>query len=803
MSDITRLIKAAKRTIRAEVTLVIVIIVISSWSIYALYKLAYHSDILSGLINFSVTKSSRTNSSEPASLASAQHATEGEPPAGDQHIGYYRAGSNTHQMLNYSQPDSVAQYRARLLQELMAGQQELYANLGSAFPNSFSGSRHMESRSQPAIIRQSIFADGLAQDHPQPTRHQLRQKLLDLQDEQMRARAKPTPPYQASPERPDIVGRVQVMAPAPVRRLQEELQLPPDTTDREAAESNNDSGESIVGSSQQQSDDTGQSSEEPEQNDSDPSSADESDTGDDNSQDTSSGEQHGESDDASNKESSGAIDDEVDRISEPSSGNVRHFQSSSPDDFVKDTVQFDDFLSNGAGSLAVAKSVPAGNQIARFEAPGVRQTSIGEVPPEYKTQDLQFDHNSPIVGSTSGTKSVDPSGNFEQSIKYSGQEVTEPPRASKKRGKKVNIVQVPEASDIETTDTKVSEKNLHDAANDNKLNREANREKRSAEGLIKSFRNDLSTKEMNQLSNRALGKQDPISSSESSPTAGIQIVSEKSGIKNKELPTNKERTMFSIADDHYPMPSYLTTNDSVLQELIDRRRLIDALNASQLPAPYLINEPHSEPKTAGSLHHIDHGLMLFPSAGELHVKKTNRKSASGSKHKGKHLQMKEKSKMSSTTKKGGHKGRKLDKEEKKFFKAKNFLGAKKGKKVSKGKGGAGGKKGMKKYKDKGYKKKGFKNVYHKEEWANKKSFFDEYRDKDFKKKYRNFNDKFSYANMKKYQAKDEKGAKKLKRFDNDHRKFDKGKWRQDYRKRTNEHKQLVKKKKKKTHEYER
>lgn len=45
-----RLLRAAKRTIRAEVTLVIVIVVIASWSVYALYKLALGgSDTLLGL----------------------------------------------------------------------------------------------------------------------------------------------------------------------------------------------------------------------------------------------------------------------------------------------------------------------------------------------------------------------------------------------------------------------------------------------------------------------------------------------------------------------------------------------------------------------------------------------------------------------------------------------------------------------------------------------------------------------------------------------------------------------------------
>lgn len=48
---------------------------------------------------------------------------------------------------------------------------------------------------------------------------------------------------------------------------------------------------------------------------------------------------------------------------------------------------------------------------------------------------------------------------------------------------------------------------------------------------------------------------------------------------------------------------------------------------------------------------------------------------------------------------------------------KNHLGKKYGKKSHHGSGGQGGKKGKKYYKNKGYKKKGFKNLYHKEEYG--------------------------------------------------------------------------------------
>lgn len=248
---------------------------------------------------------------------------------------------------------------------------------------------------------------------------------------------------------------------------------------------------------------------------------------------------------------------------------------------------------------------------------------------------------------------------------------------------------------------------------------------------------------------------------------------------------------------------------------LERKRLLHELSKSKLPAPTeklhktsRLNMAASlgpgddvklsdtqasvDHQPASSLFTVDHGLLLYPSEGNDHHEGVV------SKKKKKYKKSKHKHKLSIGYKKGGHKKKKHKKEEKKYIKEKKFKGAKKGKKIKKGKGGQGGKKGKKKFKDKGYKKKGFKNVYHKEEFGQKKSYFDEFRDKDFKKKWKKYDDNYKYAQMKKWQAKDIKGAKKMKDHGEKFKKYDKSRFKKKYEKEMKEHKASASKKKSKS-----
>lgn len=216
------------------------------------------------------------------------------------------------------------------------------------------------------------------------------------------------------------------------------------------------------------------------------------------------------------------------------------------------------------------------------------------------------------------------------------------------------------------------------------------------------------------------------------------------------------------------------------------------------PEPVTAADLHRENQLISNLFNVDHGLLIYPSEHPEEKKKSH--------HKKKHSNYKKqhKHKMSKGYKKGGEKKKKHKKEEKKFLKEKGFKGAKKGKKVVKGKGGQGGKKGMKKYKDKGYKKKGFKNVYHKEEFGDSKKYFDEFRDKDFKKKYKKFKDNYEYKQMKKWQGKDVKKAKKFKDHGESYKKTGKSKWKKKLSKSSKKgekHKSHGEKKKKSSYGY--
>lgn len=240
--------------------------------------------------------------------------------------------------------------------------------------------------------------------------------------------------------------------------------------------------------------------------------------------------------------------------------------------------------------------------------------------------------------------------------------------------------------------------------------------------------------------------------------------------------------------------------DVSIQDLLAHKRLLDELDKSRLPAPhYSVPNEHLHPQPVnqtGNNNHLASASVpvdtsrpvksatdstydtVHSTQTETEIEDSARKSML--KKGSKNADTRAKNKMMEALNKGGSKSKKHNVEEKKYLKEKKFRGAKSGEKTAKGKGGKGGKKGTKFYKDRGFKKKGFKNIYVKNEFGQKKSYFDEFRDKDFKKKWKNFDDKYNYAQMKKWHTKDIKGAKKMKDEGEKSKDYDRSRWKKKF-----------------------
>lgn len=568
-------------------------------------------------------------------------------------------------------------------------------------------------------------------------------------------------------------------------------------------------------------------------------------------------------DEETTKETSRSIDEEVDKMTQPTSGMVS--QQDRPFDY-KNIVQFDDSppaSSNGISKhyqpdrkLAL-KALEPDDLIARFEDPNRKNNQFKEEAFKQKElPDLQVDHN--IESTGIGTSTTSPKRNDHQSKRIRGKYIESIPKDRDNRAKRfvTEIVNRQKRSSVENIRAPYEVGKFLDSLNFDSLtgqSSEINQEPGSSDLNLADSRNHSTTVDRyaynpitgdeTKQSHTNNGRREINRENLTNSTNKIDTI-EKRNLFDDELigpeNANKER---KLAVSHYydsdqdmvnnpnqyyrnetTMPSllrvpdksryhYLTSNDTGIQELLDKKSLFDSLSSDDLPPPTEKPDiPTVRPKQLAmsknqsnksdhqaedSLFSVDHGLLLYPSADEEHHHKEK---AISKKHK-KSDKKKEKKKMTVAIKKGGHKKKKHKKEMKKFLKEKKFKGAKKGKKVAKGKGGQGGKKGKKLYKDKGFKKKGFKNVYHKEEFGQKKSYFDEYRDKDFKKKWKKFDDKYNYAQMKKWQAKDVKAAKKKKDHGEKYKKYDKGKWKKKYEKHSKEHSEKHMKKKKKSHKF--
>lgn len=561
----------------------------------------------------------------------------------------------------------------------------------------------------------------------------------------------------------------------------------------------------------------------------------------------------------STKETSQSIDEEVDKMTQPTSGMVS--QQDRPFDY-KNTVQFDDSPPTPMNGSVLRQTnrrstsgvLEPGNLIARFEDPNSETDRLKEeISKQRDPPDLQVDHNTKATGIDSlsdpnrrekGLKRVkhledgsnrrsyhSSSPNYRlnrQSRSIMGIEKIRAPYEFDKFLDSLNFDSLTgqsSSTDLIRREPKSLDLNSSDSRNSTTVDRYAYNSA-AEDGNTKQphivKQNFREPSKIDEIDRRNFFD-DELADLDNNKTAARKLAASHYYDPDPDI-VNSPNSQYYRNDTSSNNPSkipdksryhYLTSNDTGIQELLDKKSLFSSLGSDELPPPAEKPEilPKSKPSSnvidnqqgsgkndhqaEDSLFSVDHGLLLYPSADEEH----HHKEKSISKKHRKSDKKKEKKKMTVAIKKGGHKKKKHKKEMKKFLKEKKFKGAKKGKKVAKGKGGQGGKKGKKLYKDKGFKKKGFKNVYHKEEFGQKKSYFDEYRDKDFKKKWKKFDDKYNYAQMKKWQAKDVKHAKKKKDHGEKHKKYDKGKWKKKYEKHSKEHSEKHMKKKKKSHKF--
>lgn len=828
---INRLFKAAKRTVRAEVNLIIVIIIITSWSIYALYKLTIGSS--DSILGFNVSKTNpdqatlTTNSQIPIKNLSSNNLIHQNGPF---LVGNQPFEANQHQQVDYmpsqkTATEQLALYKNQILKELLQRQRELYDDL-------------TKTKQAPFVIsdrQQEPIENKLNFDEPKPWRGGF--KLLSPIGNSGENKKNLKPPQQKRPSILDKINpipsqrhgghlRLLTNAPSlmqlksaandrarenhsPESSLKKNFELDANIveTDREPEESavstrdyenfNNSHSDSTTDHEQESKESDSTTTEAPavetttttptteelseQQNDdaenkddAQTDSTNESNNSDDGVNDQSAPE-NGESDRIDDesmqrvKNAVHSIDEEVDKMTQPSSGMTS--RQDKPFDY-KNTVQFDDTLGSHSSASQPAKHKaihPVGHEtaIAKIVESKKEKTRTKN---DLSGSDLLVDHNQHSISSDFIQEKINskPAANL-GSIGI--QEVSDHIRNNKK------------ATSSALSDPKISKIEFGSPIEISSRNK---RNKRSMHDDIKP--GVLATDEGQQQgefkrleTNR---REDEDDNDDDDNDNSVQTQPKRSRSRGRrEFARSQTRPMSPTSDNYH----YITSDDPTLQELLAHKELLDALQQSRLPPPIVSSsiQPNislasppakTNPAHQSTDHHysVDEGLLLYPTSDDEYDHKKMSKKHSKSSNK------KSKNKMTVAMKKGGHKKKKHKKEEKKYHKEKKFKGAKKGKKVKKGKGGKGGKKGSKFYKDKGFKKKGFKNIYVKNEFGQKKSYFDEFRDKDFKKKWKNFDDKYNYAQMKKWQAKESKGAKKMKDHGEKFKKYDKSKWKKKY-----------------------
>lgn len=729
MTNTNRVFKAAKRTLRAEVNLIIVIIIITSWSVYALYKLALSTPDSSSFFGFSLgTKS--TNQDATTNINSSQHQIinsqdQQQQLAPQQQLTLYKSQIlkellDRQRELLESQPslnrpiepeppnhqvdsggglnfDQLKQWQGGfklptsldsllIKQGRLRSSQDNQAHLTSADSNEFPRSNLKVLRNAPSLMQLKT---------PKTINQRSRLNIVDY-DREPEESSLDSRDYESPKEEAGDFANDDSQITTEAPPLESTTSIPsPSTTTSTTTTEEPPLSEQITNSQEATTVAPNEpTQEEPTENE------------------QNNNEEDQEPDDESMrrvKKTLNNIDEEVDRMTQPSSGMISQHRGADyhrPKAKIsyKDTVKFDD----SPGNLSVPK--PAIHLEDRMDKSARRKQPTEANP----SDDLVTDHN--------------------------------------RLEKKVRV------ADRTTT---TARNDVLPALNNLILNGRARRNKRS---VVDGSRPRL-----------------PVRRRQDNDGEGEDEEDEQEG-ENQRKGALREATHRMIPKD--PSLQELLAHKQLLDAL-QQSRIPSPLQApaaningtvakpqgSLLPARSTVQPEHQSTDTHWN---VDQGLLLYPSEDEAHdYKKSSKKSMKSSKKN-------EKKKEHVAMKKGGHKKKKHKKEEKKYHKEKKFKGAKKGKKMKKGKGGKGGKKGSKFYKDKGFKKKGFKNIYVKNEFGQKKSYFDEFRDKDFKKKWKNFDDKYNYAQMKKWQAKEMKGAKKVKDHGEQMKKYDKSKWKKKY-----------------------
>lgn len=782
VSLIIRLVKAARRTVTAEVTLVLFIIITTSWSIYALYRLSLGgSDNLFG-INFGVNKDAQ-NSKESKKSISADIGTKEPLSATD--IKSFRP-SSTRDNLESMYGD---------LRNFIQGPRILATNQRFVSPTQHIRleSNQMKQPRGPNVVG-PVTTGGVIQLVPSLSGQYKRVPSKELVP--MVSFKIPTTnrtPINQYKQIPISIGS-QLNVKERIYDNQADKEA---YKDRQAAESDRNLGEQSISTiapdddylnpnTNQDDYQTANSNEEPESsqsNDLDSKSVQSLDTqeideeqpqpsyeqslepvetnSDSLDQTTPSAEESTSSDgqedpvddsqdDKSALEESKDIDDEVDRMTQPSFGSISQ-ETKAPEN--SNQVYFDDSIEPQSDTFDSKRD----SQITVSDIHNPRYvTSVDPTPKNYNSRQHQELSNGKL------------------NVIRNNSSLLNKLRKASQRNVKLEDSELPRA----------------DEANHNvpTITRANSRKTRDTVHVSRTrFKRDL-------LPGKDVNSIDEFTSSH--PGDSDNYNSTDLNIDETEASNSGNVTGFSPSIE--PNFYHLLTNEGNNQDLPSPNELNDILKVIQPSnqtdpkimmkgslgeASNLSTRNASDHQPASSLFTVDHGLLFYPQedgpADYPAHKSNSHKKSNKSKHK---------KKMMIGYKKGGHKNKKHKKEEKKYLKEKKFKGAKKGKKIKKGKGGQGGKKGKKKFKDKGYKKKGFKNVYHKEEFGQKKSYFDEFRDKDFKKKWKKYDDNYKYAQMKKWQAKDVKGAKKMKDHGEKYKKYDKSRWKKKFHKESKEHK---------------
>lgn len=739
----SRLIKAARRTFRAEATLVVFVVIVFSWSIYGIYKFSVGaSDSIFGI---QLTAPSATTSAAAATPATPTNGATGDIQASAlQHQQAIQRATSGNNNVFLARPSQQQQQLAQLQAELLWPRDhspKFYASPDVGFNRREGNPTRTATRfagatnNRPAITYERVRMPGRGRARlPEDTIDQklrLSSSRKAFEDDNERDFGESRDDSSLAPtedNRDDYPTGLAVEQPG---QTPSDHQPSPDYGDDQESALNTDDN-SVVNQPEpaavESEPETGvapsdrpagsQSEQQPQQQQ-------------DESEQPESGQDDEEEEEAP-KDTGKTIDDEVDRMTQPSSGIVtqqeRPITGSRRAPDRNGAVQFDDSTSS---DKSPSEQAGQRRQVSPVKA-------VVATKKQAPSKDLEFDHNTLRVVAAP----ILSSANRGQQKKNASSASIKPKRPEPISRDTRRVTRVKGNSKVQLTKPEDVDDYLKTVRFDDPLGASA-----SEISVSPTY--------------------DPMLSSESQQLALDQLMPNYILHPNFTATHSDQLTSLALSDlQSYPLAPQTASG----LEPASAKHLI-----SQKPNPgrSAIGEKQS---AADSLYTVDHGLLLYPSTESGHKSKKSHK-------KGGH-----KKKMTIAYKKGGEKKKKHEKEEKKFIKEKKFKGAKKGKKIKKGKGGQGGKKGKKKFKDKGYKKKGFKNVYHKEEYGQKKSYFDEFRDKDFKKKWKKYDDNYKYAQMKKWQAKDVKGAKKMKDHGEKMKKYNKSRYKKTYHKDSKEHK---------------